>query len=147
MKIKLLLPAVLLLCAGSLHAQDPAVLRFQQAHPEVICIEAADLPRFDPYFLETYRSHILVFEKELRPADVEAFQMRQKAGVATPNVAIVHQQQEIKDWLGMHPDVTIVPQSVAIGLTDAERLALEEIGALFLIGEEVTYEDIRNYPH
>lgn len=147
MKTKLLLLGATLVfsCRAVAQSDIPA---WQAEHPELIFIEKNDLPKFDPTFLALYERQVIVFSKAITQADIDGWILREKTrsqdAVPTP---VEQQDQLVKNWLGENPDVKLVPFSAAQQMTDSERSQLSADGALFLIGEKLTVEDIHAYSH
>ncbi len=76
-------------------------------------------------------------------ADIAEFEAKNKP---TPIADLDESDaMEIKTWLAEHRGIKIIPQSL-YNQMDAEKQSLyQDSGALILIGDEITLEDIRNY--
>ena len=86
---------------------------------------------------------VLIYDGELTMEVIEHFDQSKSMNKETP--IREDEAQEIKDWLGQHPDLKIIPRSFFDSLNATEQQVYVQHDAMILIGETVTLEDIRNY--
>jgi hypothetical protein len=124
-------------------AQTNEVEDWTRANPSVMLVESNDAT---PEFLENLKANnvsYIVFEEEFSLSDIAEFEAKNKP-IAIDNLD-ESEATEIKVWLSEHRDVKIIKRSMYDQLDSQKQSVYMDSGALILIGEKITLEDIRNY--
>lgn len=137
------LSVAVVFCLFVSNAQTNEIQKWSQAHPSVLLIESNDAV---PAYLESLDANgvqYIVFQGEVSMSDIEAFETKRKPVPITD--LDESEAMEIKKWLAEHRDVKIVKRSLFDQMDTQKQTRYVDIGALILIGETITVEDIRNY--
>jgi len=137
------LAAVTSFCFSGLFAQSSDVQKWTQSHPDVIFVESSDAT---PEYLENLEANnvqYVVYDHEISMLDIQDFEMQNKP------VAIADLDEttamEIKKWLAEHGSVKIIKRSIYNQMDSEKQDLYHTNGALILIGEEITLDDVNNY--
>lgn len=143
MKTKHYVYACFLLGAFSLSAQTLEIQEWSQAHPSVIFVESNDATTAYLENLEANNIQYIVYNEKIVSSDIAAFEAKNNpVPIKDSNEEAV---LEIKTWMSKHRDVKIIKRSVYNQMELSKQAMYVEYGALILIGEEITIEDILNY--
>ncbi len=143
MYLKYYLSGVALLSLMGSFAQTNEVQQWSQANPSVLLIESNDATTTYLENLDANNVQYIVFEEEISLADIAAFEAKHKP---TPIADLDESAaMEIKLWLSEHPNVKIIKRSLYDQMDAQKQSLYVDNGAIILIGEEITLQDILNY--
>lgn len=129
-------------CTVALNAQTSEVQQWAEANPTVLLIENADATPELLKSLDAKKADYIIYFNELTISDIEHFETK----IKPVEVDIADKDaMEIKLWLAEHKDVKIIKRSFFDQLESSKQDLYESSGALILIGEEITLEDIHNF--
>lgn len=117
---------------------------WQNEHPDILLMKQSTFNTLSPSIRTQLEGHVLVYKDIPAIEDLEAFSGEEKKAPdhTTPTDG---DAQYIKNWLGMHQEVRIVPRSVYDSASPETLQAYETVHALILAGEKITIADIQNY--
>lgn len=113
------------------------------SHPDVYIMSSENYNSLSESTRTKISDLVIVYEGKLTLEKLQAFDQEKSVGSAGTDYRKNSDAQEIKDWLGENQDVKIVKRSVYNSLSEEDKSYYA--GALILIGEKLTVEDIRNY--
>lgn len=131
--------------SGWVQGQTPAEIQITQ--PAFIHVN--DLANFDQEELALLKANYVVFDGELTEEKIH--ELVSTAAIHKINQGTVGQslkpvdQQYVKEWLALHPEVKIVTRSLYSASSENIRNEYDKSRCLILSGEVVTREDILNY--
>jgi len=143
MKHYLLLSCVLGVTASCIAQNSQEITKWVSLHPDVYLVSTENYNSVSQEMRDKIGSNILVYDGKLTMESIEHFDQSKSLNKET--IIREDEAQEIKNWLGQHPDLKIIPRSFYDSLTETEKQAYILHGALILAGETITLEDIRNY--
>lgn len=143
MLLKYYLTGATFLCLFGTFAQTSEVQEWTQANPSVMLVESNDATADYLENLDNNNVQYIVFEQEISMSDIAEFEAKYKP---TPIADLDESEaMEIKVWLSEHRDVKIIKQSMYSQMDAQKQSLYADSGALILLGEEITLEDIHNY--
>jgi len=132
-----------LFCFFGVNAQNSEVQQWAERNPAVLFIENSDATTELISSLEAKGVEYIIYFDEISLSDIEQFEAQTKSEIAS-NLD-EGEGMAIKKWLAQNSEVKIIKRSFYDQLDTAKQNYYESIGALILIGEEITLEDINNY--
>lgn len=144
--MKLLLLLLATTASAYSNAQESTGIQSWAAtHPDVYIVELQTYNSFTEDFKSKIDGNVVVYNGELNLELLESFDQMKSAQVNGDADIKGSGDEEIKEWLGAHADVKIIKRSYYNTCDAATQELYSQIGALILIGESLTLEDIRNY--
>jgi hypothetical protein len=143
MKHYLLLSCALGATSFCIAQNTQEISKWAALHPDIYLVSSENYNSVSQEMKDKIGDNILVYEGKLTLEDIERFDQSKSMNKETP--IREDEAQEIKDWLGQHPDLKIIPRSFFDSLNATEQQVYVQHGTMILIGETVTLEDIRNY--
>jgi len=131
-------------CASAFGQTSDNLSSWASQHPDVYLISFENYNLLSQEMKDKLGTNILVYNGSLTMEAIESFEQTKSIPNEKPSTEVAD-GQEIKNWLGQHPDVKIVSRSVYSSSDATAQQAYVEYGALILIGETITLEDIHNY--
>lgn len=129
--------------ASSFGQKSNDILTWTSLHPDVYLMSSETYNSTSQQLKDKLAGKVLIYDGELTMEVIEHFDQSKSMNKETP--IREDEAQEIKDWLGQHPDLKIIPRSFFDSLNATEQQVYAQHDAMILIGETVTLEDIRNY--
>jgi hypothetical protein len=126
-----------------LSAQTNEIQQWAEANPSVLLIENQDATTLYLENLESNNVQYIVFNQEISLSDIAEFEIMHKPtdiAALDPSAAL-----KIKTWIANHREVKIIKRSVYDQLDASKQSMYDNLGALVLIGEEITLEDISSF--
>lgn len=145
----------LLLLAGfiscGLNAQEDraAIQQWQSSHPTTFVISSERFDQLSETERQLLGDDYIVFQGKITLEQLQQYEAV-KSGVASSKQPITKDADPavIKQWLGTHPDVKLLPRSHFESLdTDQQLLYSENPLCIVLLGETLTVKDIELYGH
>lgn len=140
-----LLLLVLLIASFYSYAQNnkDVVRNWKMTHPEVKLISTATYENYsDDIKLEIAGIETkIVYGTELTMADIEAYEN------ATDKLIPRSDAEIIFHWMQAHPGIKIIPHSHFTSLSSSDQLLYMNAGAMILLGEKPTVNDLVIYEH
>jgi hypothetical protein len=130
MKHYLLLSCALGATSFCIAQNTQEISKWAALHPDIYLVSSENYNSVSQEMKDKIGDNILVYEGKLTNKETPIRE---------------DEAQEIKDWLGQHPDLKIIPRSFFDSLNATEQQVYVQHGTMILIGETVTLEDIRNY--
>lgn len=139
---------LLLMCAVSaaqaFYAQNSDEISLWAAsHPDVYIMSSENYNSLSEDSRTKINDHVVVYNETLTIEKLQAFDQEKSYTIEEPIYGKGSDAQELKDWRGFNPDVKIVTHSAYNAMSEEDKSYY--VGALILIGEKLTIEDIRNY--
>ncbi len=131
-------------CASAFGQTSDNVSSWASQHPDVYLISFENYSVLSQDMKDKLGTNVLVYNGSLTMENIEAFEQTKSIPSEKPSSEVAD-GQEIKNWLGQHPDLKIVPRSLYNSSDATTQQAYLEHGAMILIGETITLEDIHNY--
>lgn len=143
MKTKHCIIAAFFLGSLQLKAQTNEIQQWSQANPSVLLIESQDATNLYLEKLEANNVQYIIFNQKISLSDIAEFELKYKPAT----IAALDQSaaMQVKTWIAKHPEVKIIKRSLYDQLDVNEQTKYDNFGALILIGEEITLEDISNF--
>lgn len=132
-------------CASLFGQNSDDISTWVALHPNVYLLSSETYNSISQEMRDKLGTNVLIYDGQLTIEAIEQFNQTESKSLNTESSYREDEAQEIKNWLGQHPDLKIVPRSYYEGLTDAQKQEYVLAGSLILIGETITLEDIRNY--
>ncbi len=120
-------------------SQTQELLSLQESNPSIIIINAVDLPTFSQEQLDKMSKDVIVVNR-----DGTFYPLLESSDPSKKEPAMT---QLVKDWLGLHQDILIIPRSKYNIATDNDKENWLLAKAMILMAEEVSNQDIYNYPY
>ncbi len=128
--------------------QDPRIVTWVSAHPSVYIFSEKNYGQLSPDFKSRLKDQVVVYKEKLTFDDLMAYEQSEKtAEVSQQTISKDEDIQIIKNWLAYHPDVKLIRQSEFQAMTEDRKNLYLSLGAMILIGEYITVDDITNYQH
>lgn len=112
-------------------------------------ISQDDFAHFSQEELDNLHGNYILFEgeltKELAESLIVQFNNANKTNQSTEYSLKPEEQQFVKEWLSVHPDVKIVKRSEYLASPENIQNEYTKSACMILLGEIVTREDILNY--
>lgn len=141
-----LLNSLFVAVSGVTWAQQKTVQQFQQEHPHILFIDQRNTGRFSEAFLAANASSIVYFTDSIRVSDLPDLPEPKSAQAPPPDPALQQDGlQAIKDWVGEHQEIEIIPRSEFDQMDAVTRQSYLDEHALILGGEYITLNDIQSY--
>ena len=135
-----------------LTAQNDEISQFQKQHPEISFISQERLNSFSHEEISLLANNYIVFDGKIEVADISKYTSSSVAKstnsgpiLGTDSSSDVLNQ--IKNWLGVHPNLKIVKLSEFIEASETNQNEYINNHCLILIGETITFLDIELYPY
>lgn len=142
MKVFLLLIGVSITPALLAQNDRQAIQQWQSSHPATILISAERYNGLSQQEQQLLGSDVIVFQEKITLAQLEQYDVAKNGALASKPAAKDEEPELVKQWLGMHPDVKIIPRSLYDSLPDEQRLAYDQPYCMILQGETITAKDI-----
>ena len=136
------------MCSMSVFSQEDAAIRqWQSSHPTTLLISAARYASFSEEEKALIGTDYILFEDKVTLELLEQSEQAKSGGMSAKKPVKEEDQQLIKDWLGAHQGVKIIPQSTfAAFVPERQQYCLERpLEILILEGESITLKDIEGY--
>jgi hypothetical protein len=128
--------------------QDPRIVAWVSSHPSVYIFSEKNYEQLSSDYKSRLKGQVVLFKETLSFEDLIAYDGQEKTDeVSQQTVNKDEDTQMIKNWLAFHPDIKIVKQSEFQAMTAEQQNRYLSFGALILIGEHLTVQDITNYSH
>lgn len=140
----------LLIINGSAFAQkNQEIKEWQEKNPNVLFIEKNDASTELIEKMNLLGLQYIVYENELTENDILTFTNNNSLKsdyyqIDGYNVRI-EESQFVKEWLASHQDIKILLHSQISQLTPEQISQYQSISALFLEGDIITMNDLKNY--
>lgn len=121
-----------------------SVQEWQESHPNVLFIESSDynaLSENDQSFLKDF----IVYNTEISIEDIQLYESENLKSTVELTPEKISEGNEIKNWLGVHNGVKVIPNSYYAPLSDKDKTRFQNSNFLVLEGEVITLRDIENY--
>lgn len=145
MKKSLLLLGALVAHVSSFAQTSPEISAWMSSHPDVYVMSSSNYNATSSDFREQLADKIIVYSGELTIEVLEAYDSDKSYNSADTHAGKDSDAMEIKTWLGLHQDVKIITRSQFDSMSAETQQMYANNGALILIGERITIQDIRNY--
>lgn len=142
--MKTLLLLIALLGMERLYAQSSAkIQQWQSSHPELLLMSQSSYDQLSKDLQVKLKDKIVIFD-ENQP--IESLNVTK----ATPYTQQEIQEHRvdtdfIKQWLGAHPEVKVVPRSIYESATPEVQQIYRDNHCLILSGETIQKQDILNF--
>ncbi len=136
------------MCSMSVFSQEDAAIRqWQSSHPTTLLISTARYASFSEEEKALIGTDYILFEDKVTLELLEQYEQAKSGGMSAKKPVKEADQQVIKDWLGTHQGVKIIPQSTfAAFVPERQQYCLERpLEILILEGESITLKDIEGY--
>ncbi|GAB5416897.1 MAG: hypothetical protein Crog4KO_17640 [Crocinitomicaceae bacterium] len=140
-KYSLLVPFILASFCGN--AQTNEIQEWSNANPTVLFVESSDATTAYLENLEANNIDYIVYDQEVSLSDITKFEAKNKP----VSIADLDESEasEIKLWLSKHRDIKIIKRSLFDQMEASKQSIYLDQGALILLGEQITLEDINSY--
>jgi hypothetical protein len=138
-KLLLLLICVCGLASTNFAQSSSEIQLWQNQHPELL------LMKQEQFYLLPKSTQVKIESKVVFFENLSAALQAEKSNSTHSIQPKDEEQTIIKNWLGLHPDVKVIPKSIYDTLSEERITMYQSISSLFLEGETITARDIQNY--
>ncbi len=137
----LLVPCILASLCSS--AQTNEIQEWSNANPSILFVESNDATTAYLENLEANNIDYIIYDQEVSLSDITEFEAKNKP-LSTVDLD-ESEALEIKIWLSKHRNIKIIKRSLFDQMETSKQSIYIDQGALILLGEQITLEDINNY--
>ena len=125
-----------------------AIRQWQSLHPTTLLISSERYNSLSPEEQKLLGTDLIVFQEKITLEQLQQYDAEKEKNLAVaqkPPVARDEDRKIVKDWLGQHRDVTVIPQSKYITLNEFRLQQVQSAAYIVLEGEFLTVRDIESY--
>lgn len=144
-----LLFCLLLINSFAFSQNKNEIIEWQKNNPDVIFIEKNDSSTELIEKLDSKGIKYIIFNNEVQESDILNFTTKNSIKsdyyqLRGYNVKM-NEAQFVKEWFAIHPDIKVISNSSLANFSSEKIEYYRSIDALFLQGEIITMQDLKNY--